>query len=57
MKRGLCFLVAAAIVQSLCWGAPATAEDIKRTEVYARIRKALDVVPAIDTHDHLRPFD
>ena len=35
----------------------ATAEDIKKTELYQRIRNALDAVPAIDTHDHLRPFD
>ncbi len=36
---------------------PATAEDVKKTELYQRIRKALDAVPAIDTHDHLRPFE
>src|SRR5262245_834645 len=33
------------------------AEDIKRSDLYRRIRSALDDVPAIDTHDHLRPFD
>jgi predicted TIM-barrel fold metal-dependent hydrolase len=32
-------------------------DDIKTTEVYARIKKALDATPAIDTHEHLRPFD
>lgn len=31
--------------------------DIKKSEVYARIRTALQAVPAIDTHDHLPPFD
>ncbi len=32
------------------------AADIKTTPLYARIKAALDLVPAIDTHDHLRPF-
>src|SRR5262245_62861271 len=36
---------------------PLAAEDIKRTDIYRRIRAALDAVRAIDTHDHLRPFD
>jgi hypothetical protein len=36
---------------------PLSAEDIKRTDLYTRIRAALDAVPAIDTHDHLRPFE
>lgn len=35
----------------------ATAADVKQTPLYARIKQALDAVPAIDTHDHLRPFD
>jgi predicted TIM-barrel fold metal-dependent hydrolase len=34
----------------------ACAADIKTTPLYARIKAALDAVPAIDTHDHLRPF-
>ena len=34
-----------------------SADDVKKTETYRRIRTALDAVPAIDTHDHLRPFD
>ena len=33
------------------------ADDVKKTETYKRIRAAVDAVPAIDTHDHLRPFD
>lgn len=45
------------VVLSLCFVCPLSAEDIKRTEVYQRIRKSLDAVPAIDTHDHLRSFD
>ncbi len=33
------------------------ADDVKTTDVYRRIRAAIDAVPAIDTHDHLRPFE
>lgn len=40
----------------LCVSAVA-ADDVKKTDVYKRIRTAIDAVPAIDTHDHLRPFD
>jgi len=29
--------------------------DVKTTAVYARIRKAIDAVPAISNHDHLHP--
>lgn len=36
---------------------PVAANDIKTTDVYRRVRAAIDAVPAIDTHDHLRPFD
>jgi uncharacterized protein len=39
-------------LSSSLWG-----EDIKRTGIYRRIRAELDAVRAIDTHDHLRPFD
>ena len=31
--------------------------DVKTTPVYARIKRSIDAVPAIDTHDHLRAFD
>jgi predicted TIM-barrel fold metal-dependent hydrolase len=31
--------------------------DIKATPLYTRIKSSLDAVRAIDTHDHLRPFD
>jgi uncharacterized protein len=37
-------------------GQSASAGDIKQTPQYARIKAYLDRVPAIDTHDHLRPF-
>ncbi len=32
-------------------------EDIKKSDLYKRIRASIDAVPAIDTHDHLRPFE
>lgn len=35
----------------------ARADDVKQTPLYQRIKAALDAVPAIDTHDHLRAFD
>src|SRR5215510_9773318 len=31
--------------------------DTKQTAAYKRIKAQLDAVPAIDTHDHLWPFD
>src|SRR5216683_4244415 len=31
--------------------------DAKKTAVYRRIKTSLDSVPAIDTHDHLFPFE
>lgn len=42
-----------------CMFAPACAraDDIKQTDLYARIKKVLDATPAIDTHEHLRRFD
>ena len=41
----------------LLWTFSVVADDVKKTETYQRIRAAVDAVPAIDTHDHLRPFD
>jgi len=35
----------------------ARGDDIKKTELYTRIKASIDAVPAIDTHDHLQPFD
>lgn len=35
----------------------ARGEDVKKTELYARIKASIDAVPAIDTHDHLQPLD
>lgn len=33
------------------------AQNTRSTVTYARIKKVLDAVPAIDTHDHLWPFE
>ena len=41
----------------LCTLSTLSAEDIKKTDVYARIKKSINAVPAIDTHDHLQTFD
>lgn len=35
----------------------APADDVKQTPIYARLKAGIDAVPAIDTHDHLQPFD
>ena len=35
----------------------ASAEGTRDTATYRRIKAALDAIPAIDTHDHLWPFD
>lgn len=34
----------------------AAADDIKQTELYARLKRSIDAVRAIDTHDHLQAF-
>lgn len=33
------------------------ADETSQTPLYRRIKSHLDAVPAIDTHDHLWPFD
>jgi predicted TIM-barrel fold metal-dependent hydrolase len=38
-------------------GGASRGDDIRKTELYARIKKALDETKAIDTHEHLRRFD
>lgn len=43
----LCFILSVSVL----------ADDVKKTDTYRRLRAAIDAVPAIDTHDHLRPFD
>jgi len=34
----------------------AHSEVIKKTELYSRLKRSIDAVPAIDTHDHLQAF-
>ena len=34
-----------------------SADDVKTTDVYARIKTGIDAVSAINTHDHLMPFE
>jgi len=34
-----------------------SADDVKTTDVYARIKAGVDAVSAINTHDHLMPFE
>ena len=46
----LCALVATAIA---CMG---DSFDAKKTDTFRRIKAHIDSVPAIDTHDHLKPF-
>jgi len=44
-------------VLSLCLTEAAWGQSTRETAVYHRLKLALDAVPAIDTHDHLRPFE
>ena len=46
-----------ALLPALFLVAPLRADDIKQTPLYLRLKAALDAVPAIDTHDHLRAFE
>ncbi|GEM_PF-2935288 len=51
-KVSVLFVVFASIA------APGGADDHTRaTPTFQRIKKSLDAVPAIDTHDHLWPFE
>lgn len=50
--RGVLLSIAAA----LCVVQSTVADDIKKNPLYARLKAAIDAVPAIDTHDHLQPF-
>src|SRR5437867_4502048 len=37
--------------------APLSAQDTRQTVTYKKVKAYLDQVPAIDTHDHLWPFE
>jgi len=52
-----CSRVSAAILIFLASLLPVRADDVKTTDLYARIKASIDSVRAIDTHDHLRAFD
>jgi predicted TIM-barrel fold metal-dependent hydrolase len=47
----------ASLAVGLLTGGPAPAQPTPRTDTYRRLKAHLDAVPAIDTHDHLWPFD
>ena len=49
----------AAFAVAICWcvSADALGQDTRATPTYKRIKQKLDAIPAIDTHDHLFPFD
>ncbi len=43
-----------------CWaalGVPVFAQPTRTTPAYQQMKSFLDAIPAIDTHDHIRPFD
>ena len=46
-------LLLCAIIAVACRG---DSVDVKQTDTFRRIKAHLDRVPAIDTHDHLKPF-
>jgi len=48
-------VIAFAILLALA--APAFPQGTRSTDEYRRIKTALDAIPAIDTHDHLFPFE
>ncbi|UCC99705.1 MAG: amidohydrolase family protein [Phycisphaerales bacterium] len=46
------------LVFQCCIFLPAVrADDVKKTDAYTRIKASIDAVPAVNTHDHLRPFE
>ena len=51
------FLVMFVIVVSGLVASSASAQATRQTETYKRIKLKIDAVPAIDTHDHLWPFE
>ncbi len=53
-------LAACVCLTNACYGQTdhsKSRRDVKTTAIYKRIKASLDAVRAIDTHDHLRPFD
>jgi hypothetical protein len=50
-------LLAGWVWLAACGAAPAQDSSVLGSDVYRRLRAGIDAVPAIDTHDHLWPFD
>jgi predicted TIM-barrel fold metal-dependent hydrolase len=51
-------LINCVLILQLCSLIPAaSAEDAKKTDVYTRVKAGIDAVSAINTHDHLMPFE
>src|SRR5207253_2619820 len=57
MKRQSIWLNVILFVCSASVPIHAQSIDVKQTATYRRIKSLLDATPAIDTHDHLPPFD
>ena len=51
--KPLLALLASAVVATVS----AQSIDAKKTDTYRRLKAHLDATPAIDTHDHIPPFD
>ena len=45
------------VLQFCVLGSTVPADDVKTTAVYDRIKAAIDAVSAVNTHDHLMPFE
>ncbi|HLJ10512.1 MAG TPA: hypothetical protein VKU82_04950, partial [Planctomycetaceae bacterium] len=45
------------IVALACQAGHSLAGDTRATDAYKRIKAKIDAIPAIDTHDHLWPFE
>jgi hypothetical protein len=45
------------VIQFFVLYSAVAADDVKTTDVYTRIKVGIDAVPAINTHDHLMPFE
>ena len=54
MRISLMFILT---VQLFVLVSASPADDVKATAVYARIKTGIDAVSAINTHDHLMPFE
>ena len=57
-RRGIIVVRIAFLIGCLMGNrAEAEPSNTRASETYARVKTALDAIPAIDTHDHLRPFE